>query len=473
MSTENTTTPVFKKDIVSKKKMASYSMGPFMEYFTISSFQLLIFYYYEVELGLATFLVGLSFVIYALWNMINDPLIGYLTDKPMRWSKKYGMRTPWIIIGAVLTIISFYFLFSAPTDIDAKSNPWPIFWYMVITTCLLDTAFSLFTTHFVGGFGNIFRTKEQRRMGSTIATLMAAMSQVLCLVILVPSIIVSGDPSSYSRFALVGCIILAIALIIFLPGIYENEFVRKRYLQIYEFLDTQKMPYFQFLKTTFKQKNYMVWLVAYTLFITAGALNYSNLLYFIVHVIKTDMQSFQIIGVAFLLSFIPSVFLWSHFVAKKTEPVNSSIIGCFLMTIFFLSFLWMTNITQYFFVGILNGIAGGAFVCMALNMISDTMDEVNVACGRHVEAGLVGIQNFFLRAAFLAVGIIVAGVHIATGYVPGSVEQTELAIWGIRIIPGVFSALFSFIAFILLLKFYDLKGEKKEQMMAQLKKIGI
>jgi GPH family glycoside/pentoside/hexuronide:cation symporter len=470
MSTETTT---FKKDIVSKKKMASYSMGPFMEYFTISSFQLLIFYYYEVEIGLATVLVGLSMSLYAIWNMINDPLIGYLTDRPTRWSKKYGMRTPWIIIGAVLTIICFYFLFSAPTDIDAKSNPWPIFWYMVIITCLLDTAFSLFTTHFVGGFGNIFRTKEQRRMGSTITTFMAAISQVVCLVVLVPTIIVRGDPSSYNRFALVGCIFLAIALVIFLPGIYENETVRKRYLQIYEFLDTQKMPYFKFLKTAFKQKNYMVWLVAYTLFITAGALNYSNLLYFIIHVLKTDIQTLQIFGVAFLLSFLPSVFLWSRFVAKKTEPVNTCIIGTFLNTFFLLSFLWMTTTTQYFFMGILNGIAGGAFVCMVLNMISDTMDEVNVACGRHVEAGLVGIQNFFLRAAFLAVGIILAGVHIATGYVPGSVEQTELAIWGIRIIPGVFSASFNFIAFILLIKFYDLKGEKKEQMMAQLKKIGL
>jgi len=470
MSTETTT---FKKDIVSKKKMASYSMGPFMEYFTISSFQLLIFYYYEVEIGLATVLVGLSMSLYAIWNMINDPLIGYLTDRPMRWSKKYGMRTPWIIIGAVLTIICFYFLFSVPTDIDAKSNPWPIFWYMVITTCLLDTAFSLFTTHFVGGFGNIFRTKEQRRMGSTITTFMAAISQVLCLVFLIPIIIVRGDPSSYSRFSLVGCIVLVIALLIFLPGIYENEFVRKRYLQIYEFLDTQKMPYFKFLKTAFKQKNYMVWLVAYTLFITASALNFSNLLYFIVHVLKTDMEAFQIVGVAFLLSFLPSVFLWSHFVAKKTEPVNTTIIGTFLMTIFYLSFFWTSNLTQYFFMGILNGIAGGAFVCMVLNMISDTMDEVNVACGRHVEAGLVGIQNFFLRAAFLAVGIILAGVHIATGYVPGKVDQTELATWGIRIIPGIFSASFAFIAFILLLKFYDLKGEKKEQLMAQLKKIGL
>ena len=108
-----------------------------------------------------------------------------------------------------------------------------------------------------------------------------------------------------------------------------------------------------------------------------------------------------------------------------------------------------------------------------IDVISDTMDEVNVACGRHVEAGVVGLQNFFLRVAFIAVGVIIAGVHIATGYVPGSVEQTELATWGIRIIPGVFSSSFCLIAAILALKFYDLKGEKKDQLMAQLEKLGL
>ncbi len=105
MSTENNKTPEFKKDVVSTGKIASYTMGPLMSAFLEGTMAILVYYYYEVEIGLATYLVGISIIIYALWNMINDPLIGYLTDKPMRWSKKYGMRTPWIILGAIITII--------------------------------------------------------------------------------------------------------------------------------------------------------------------------------------------------------------------------------------------------------------------------------------------------------------------------------------------------------------------------------
>jgi Na+/melibiose symporter-like transporter len=163
----------------------------------------------------------------------------------------------------------------------------------------------------------------------------------------------------------------------------------------------------------------------------------------------------------------------SYFIAKKKSPVNSFIIGLFGISIFYFSLLWIPNLKLLYLFSIIGGVSTGAMGCVFMYMISDTMDEVNVACGRHVEAGVIGLQNFFLRVAFVAVGVIIAGVHIATGYVPGSVEQTELATWGIRIIPGVFSASFSFIAFILLLKFYDLKGEKKEQLMAQLKKLGL
>jgi Na+/melibiose symporter-like transporter len=161
MSTETSSKPELKRDVITKKKMASYSMGFFLNSFFMSAYNVLVFYYYEVEIGLATALVGLSFAIYAVWNMINDPLTGYLTDKPMRWSKKYGLRTPWIISGIILTIISYYFLFAVPDFGDVKSNPWPIFWYMVIVTCLFDTFFSLYTTHYAGGLRKYFSFKKR------------------------------------------------------------------------------------------------------------------------------------------------------------------------------------------------------------------------------------------------------------------------------------------------------------------------
>ena len=83
----------------STKKMMSYSFGYLLVYFMGGFFNSWVFYYYEVEIGLPVVLLGLAFVIFAVWNMINDPLVGYLTDRPFKWSKKYGFRAPWMILG--------------------------------------------------------------------------------------------------------------------------------------------------------------------------------------------------------------------------------------------------------------------------------------------------------------------------------------------------------------------------------------
>ena len=54
----------------------SYSLGGFLDNFFSAAFTIRVIGYYEDEILLPIVLVSLSFVIYGLWNMFNDPLIG-------------------------------------------------------------------------------------------------------------------------------------------------------------------------------------------------------------------------------------------------------------------------------------------------------------------------------------------------------------------------------------------------------------
>jgi Na+/melibiose symporter-like transporter len=450
----------------------SYSMGFFLNSFFMTSYNVLVFYYYEVEIGLATALVGLSFAIFAVWNMINDPLTGYLTDKPMRWSKKYGLRTPWIISGVILTIISFYFLFALPDFGDVKSNPWPFFWYMVITTCLFDTFFSLYTTHYSGGFANIFRSKEERRKGSTIVMLFGVFGTFSCRVIIIPAFIVYGDPSSFPRFAVVSLIVLFICLILLLPGIHENEFVKNRYLKIYEFLETQKMPYFQFLKTTFKSKNFMTYLTVHALWTYSVVLGQISAFYMLKDVMGFDISVLMILGIVVIISYLPSLLIWTT-IAKKMEHSKVYGISFILMGCSAIIGMWQTTLIEVIIKNIIQGIAGGAFGSVLWSIVGDSVDEANLSAGRHVEAGLIGIRNFITRSAFLVAGVVISGIHIATGYVPGADHQSDLALLGIRVHSALIPAIVTWIAAFLMLKVYDLKGEKKEAQMKALRRKGL
>jgi len=472
MSTEEKPAPVFKKDVISRKKTVSFSMGFLINASLVTFYQFLVLYYYEVELGLATGLVALSFAIYAVWNMVNDPLFGYLTDRPMRWSKKYGMRAPWAIFGGLGVILCFYLLFAVPDFGDVKSNPWPLFWYMIIITCIYDTFYTIFTTHYFGGFANIFRTTEERRKGSTIGVVLGIGIRTVIMALLMPALIIQGDPGSYVRFALVLTIILCICLILSVPGVYENEFVKKRYLQIYEYLEAIRLPYFKFLKITFKQKNYMTLLIAYTLWQTAVLLVTFSVFYLIYDVLEFDISVLVYFALGNILAFFPSMYIFSK-IAKKVDHSKVLGLGMVILGLTFIQGMWITTVPEFFFMNICAGIANAAGWCVSMSVTSDALDEVNLAAGRHVEAGLMGIQNFFLRSGFLTAALIIAAVHIATGYVPGASEQTDLAKLGVRMHFGLFSAILTWTAALIMFKVYDLRGEKKEAQMAALRKKGL
>lgn len=74
-------------------KVLSYSTVWFMDATILAFFGVTVFYFYEVEIGLTSTFVAIAYGIFAIWNMVNDPLTGYFTEKPRSWSKKYGLKT--------------------------------------------------------------------------------------------------------------------------------------------------------------------------------------------------------------------------------------------------------------------------------------------------------------------------------------------------------------------------------------------
>ena len=404
--------------------------------------------------------------------MINDPLIGFLTDKPMRWTKKYGLRMPWIIFGGFLTVFFYYFLFTVP-DVDAKSNPWLVFWYLVIITCIYDTFYSILTTHAYGGFTNIFRTRDDRRKGGTIGQFMGMISRFVMVGILIPYTIVTGDPSSYVRAGLITAIIMFVSLILFIPGIHESEAVKTRYLQVYEYLDIGKLPYFKFLKIVFKQKNFKLQVFAFTMFTFGYTLYAANSIYFIEEVLQESLVVMTLAGIVYTLGFVISIWIWSRYVADRLGHLNTYALGLALLGIFFLAALWYTTVIEYVIWHLIAGLGLSAFAAVWMSIESDVNDEITNAAGVHQEAALMGIRNFFFRLSFLFMGSAMAITHILTGYVPGAAEQTDLAKLGIRILVGGIPGVCCILGALLVFLYYDLKGEKREQIMKSLREKGL
>ncbi len=68
--------------------------------------------YYGDELGISLALVGLVLLVARLWDVVTDPLVGWLSD---RFGTPLGWRRPWILIGAPLLLLGVWKLF-IPAD---------------------------------------------------------------------------------------------------------------------------------------------------------------------------------------------------------------------------------------------------------------------------------------------------------------------------------------------------------------------
>ena len=469
MSIEDDITDPNNWEIASTKKMMSYSFGFILTLYLLLAYNSFIFYFYEVEVGLKVELVSAAVILYTVWILVTGPIIGYLTDRPFKWSKKYGFRTPWIV-GAAIPALIFYLLVFTPPNIDAKSNPWPIFWYLLITSCIYGTFLTIYRQNLQGGFPNQFREDYERRKAGALAFIFPGII-LFCMSIIPLFIIVYGDKFSFFLTALISVIIMAGCLIILIPGITESEDLKFRYIQGYE--NKEKIPFLEMIRLTFKQKNFRLTIITFTLTNVSTALVSASSIYFFKDVLGLPLYFSVIPSIVFFIILMIFVPFWVSF-SRKHGNKKTYVVGLFLLTLTHIPYLWITTLWEVIIFSILRGIATSCTTFILMPIASDCYDEVTLACERHQEATLHGIRNFFVRSSLLFAAITIGWIHLITGYNQDpNALQTPLAIWGIRIHRALIPMILCFTACIIVLLFYDLKGEKKITMKSKLREMGL
>lgn len=105
---------------------------------TILTFSLMVFF--TNVAGLDPRLAGNILAIGKVWDAINDPVVGVLSD---RTRSRWGRRRPWMIFGAIPFGIFFFLQWLVPEfSSDPETNKIGLFWYYVVISILFNTAFT-------------------------------------------------------------------------------------------------------------------------------------------------------------------------------------------------------------------------------------------------------------------------------------------------------------------------------------------
>lgn len=453
-------------EIASTKKMVAYGFGYVCVNYLLNQGFARVLYFYEVEMVMPVVLITTAYVIFAIWNMINDPLLGYLTDKPRKWTRKWGLRAPWVVIASGPMLLLYYLIWTPPTGDYVV-----MFIYFILITCLFDTFFSIYNDHVYGGFTNQFPSEYERRKSFSIATLI--MGIFITIMGVMASLIVEyGNPQSFVTTALIMLMFLIIFNFIQFTGIRESKEMKEMFIEKYEAAEDKSLV--KVTKTAFSKRNFVISLMGYTISTTAYQLATASNIYMFKDVYGLPFSLTILTSISGAVGFIVAIPFWSNYARK--HGFKKTYWVCFILHgLSYIPTLIIRDIisaTIFMFIG---GLVYSGEVIMLMPVASDTYDEVALEMGRRQDATFVGIRNFFFRIAFLVVGITIPGIHFLTGYVATDAlaAQTPLATFGVRIHAGLIPLILYVVMGLIFKKYYKLEGAVKEELVRKLKEAGL
>ena len=292
----------------SKGQKWSFSLGNGVEWFINAAFNLWVFTFYFAAVGLNMNLIRSAFIIWTIWNAINDPLIGYISDKT---HSRFGRRRLYIMIGIIPVLVLEILIWLPP-----MSGAMAQFFYLLIMLILYDTAYTLIALPTDSLFPELYTTVEERTQVNTMRQILAAIGLILAA--LVPGIFI-GDQSTvdgYLMNGIVTVIIVGVAMVIFLKwGAVEREEFK---------LDYQKgFSYFQSLKHTFKNKGFLLYVAMFFLYEFILLLLGSIIPIFAVEVLGTTsaFETSILMGALYIVGIV-SMFFWKKIDVKLGGKVG-------------------------------------------------------------------------------------------------------------------------------------------------------
>ncbi|MHA1803618.1 MAG: MFS transporter [Promethearchaeota archaeon] len=448
-------------------EILSYGGGSFLQEFIGTVFGSWLFFFYEIEVGLDLWLLTLGYLIYATWNSVNSPLLGYLTDKKRLKSAFLGRRFPWLLISGVPWMLSLFFLYTPLLNETSteKQSIMIFIWFL-----LFILSFSLFGTIFGINYSALypdkFQEEEERRVASGIVGAISFLGGGLGS--LLPALIIKyGDRNSYSKMALIAISIGILVYIFSLPGFWEEKSMRQRNLKYQE--KNPKISFFHSMKIALKHKNFVIFIILF-FFIQFSMVSVGAAFpYAVRYIFHKEAIYTAFLAMLYILGAVLSLPLWMLINKKLADNKKSLIIAGLMVMSSQIAIFFTLTISFAIFSVIFYGFSiAGFWTNIKLRIMGNVFDEIVAETGFRDESTNVGISGFFINFTTALQSSIFALVHKLTGFKSNAEVQTGLAQLGIRLTLSFIPLIFILVGMIIFLKWYDLTPRKIENVKLKL-----
>jgi GPH family glycoside/pentoside/hexuronide:cation symporter len=439
-----------------------FSLGEVGDNVAYQTFTFLVFVYYYAVIKLPVEWISIGFIIWAVWNAVNDNLIGILSD---RTKTRFGRRVPWMMAATVPLAVMTVLLFTAPQGDQVAG-----FVYFICVLFAFDGVYSMFNVNYNSLFSEMFVSVKDRSEVGRLRGILVIVALVFAFVL--PTIIIEDvtnqynypyTPDQYLIAGLVAAIIIVVTYVLVLKlGIKERAEFRKDHESAPGFIDS--------IKSTFKNKSFRLFIIpAMATWICNGILP-TIIPLFATYVLGVDDS--LMIGVLLLSGFLAgaaSMPLWTIVRQKKGARFTGMVVSAWwAVSLLILMLMW--DLGSGMVAMIFMGFGLGGSIYFYDQCIAEIIDEDEVTTGTRRSGAYYGVITFFIRLAtvtnFVVIGIVFSGAAWST-YTPNPGVDVIL---GLRFLIGIFPAIVLGVCIIALIG-YPIHGKRLSELREKLDKL--
>ena len=404
-------------------------------------------------IGIAPAIAAIGLFIGKSWDYINDPLMGYLSD---RTRTRWGRRRPFLLFGALPYGLAFAFLWWKP-PLETQTALIVFYTFMFV---LYDAAGTFVGMPYFALTPELTEDYDERTELTGYRMFFSILGGLVSFVF--PMMIIGTmSPDNAGNVFRMGLIFGAAS---FIPLYFV-------------FFGTKEKPYFTKLerpkllssfKSALKNRPFVFSAVIYLFTWTSMHIIEANLLFYIKYVVQREGMTEIIMGTIFVTAIL-SLPLWD-WVSKKFNKRLAYIYGIAFWAVVQILLITVTAASSLVYLLVLCFLAGigvGAAHVLPWAMIPDAIEVDELDSGKRHEGMFYSLVTLMSKTTnSIAVPLALAILDFS-GYIPNAAVQPTSTLTGIRLVVGPIPALL-LVGGIIFAIFYPLSREEHHEVVQQL-----
>lgn len=394
------------------------------------------FYFLISVVGINPALAGTVALVSKLWDGINDPLVGMLSD---RLNTRWGRRRPLLLFSAVPFGFGFFLLFSVP---PIESDVLLAVYYGVMFM-LFDTLYTVLNVPYTALAAELTQDYDERSNLAgwrTSVAIAASLASAGLFKVLSENVFgarfgggLDGIIQGYGLTAAIWGVTFVIPPVLLFFAVKEPE----------RPIDRTPLRFWATMGEAFRNRPFRILAITYLLTFTTMEMVVAVLIWFLIYAVEVP-SGFDSVAIAVLLGLallsMPLIIRLMHRVGKRNTYLIC--IAFWGAADFLISLVPPGGYLWVLVLALVAGPALGAAQAIPWALLSDVIEEDEWQTGKRREGTYAGFMVFMRKLASAGALFLVGNFLAMNGFVEANggsvvVEQPESAITALRILVGV------------------------------------